>query len=101
MLLDVLHEKREALKEQKGAKRHTDVITLLLSIYNDDNSTMMSDEEIIDNVITLMIAGYDTTSALLTFLVRTLANNQSVYSTIVQGKPFTFITAISNFCIFI
>ncbi|GJW13185.1 cytochrome P450 716B1-like protein [Tanacetum coccineum] len=88
LLLDLLNEKREALKEQKQRpnphKDEEDLITSLLKIHDDDSSTMMSDEEISDTVIVVMIAGYDTTSVLLMFLVRLLANNESIYSSIAQ-----------------
>ncbi|KAL4563063.1 hypothetical protein LXL04_027094 [Taraxacum kok-saghyz] len=87
MLIDLIREKREALEEQKQqADPHKDLITSLLSIRNDDGSTMMSDEEIIDNIIVVMVGGYDTTSILLTFLVRLLDNNESIYSTIVSEQ---------------
>ncbi|KAF5763453.1 putative abieta-7,13-dien-18-ol hydroxylase [Helianthus annuus] len=83
MILHLIHEKRDALKEQtKQGDPHKDLITSLLSIRDDDGSKMMSEEEIIDNAITVMIAGHDTTSVLLTFFVRLLANNKSIYSTI-------------------
>ncbi|KAK1422608.1 hypothetical protein QVD17_17893 [Tagetes erecta] len=84
MLLDLIREKREALEEQGDT--HKDLITSLLSIRDDESSTTMSEEEIIDNIIVLMIAGYDTTSVLLTFLVRLLATNKSIYSTIIQEQ---------------
>ncbi|KAI7755802.1 hypothetical protein M8C21_014926 [Ambrosia artemisiifolia] len=88
MLMDLIREKRVLLEEinQQGDP-HTDLITSFLSIRDGDGSTMMSEAEIIDNIILVMIAGYDTTSVLLTFLVRLLANTKSIYSTIVQGGP--------------
>ncbi|MFS8015412.1 putative abieta-7,13-dien-18-ol hydroxylase [Helianthus anomalus] len=87
MLLHLIQEKREALQDQnQPSDPHKDLITLLLSIRDDDSSKMMSEEEIIDNIIVVMIAGYDTTSVLLTFLVRLLANDRSIYSTIVREQ---------------
>ncbi|KAL9998920.1 putative abieta-7,13-dien-18-ol hydroxylase [Helianthus debilis subsp. tardiflorus] len=83
MILHLIHEKRDALKKQtKQGDPHKDLITSLLSIRDDDGSKMMSEEEIIDNTISVMLAGHDTTSVLLTFFVRLLANNKSIYSTI-------------------
>nr|XP_043620051.1 taxadiene 5-alpha hydroxylase-like [Erigeron canadensis] len=85
LLLDLISEKKEALKEQKlQANPQKDLIVSLLQSNNDDSSTMMSDEEIIDNIIVVMVAGYDTTSILLTLLMRLLANNESIYSKIAQ-----------------
>ncbi|MFS8015416.1 putative abieta-7,13-dien-18-ol hydroxylase [Helianthus anomalus] len=87
MILHLIHAKRDALKEEtKQGDPHKDLITSLLSIRDDDGSKMMSEEEIIDNAITVMIAGHDTTSILLTFFVRLLANNKSIYSTIFRGN---------------
>ncbi|KAI3823876.1 hypothetical protein L1987_05321 [Smallanthus sonchifolius] len=84
-MVNMRSRKKEALEEQNQQRDpHKDLITSLLSIRDDDGSTMMSEDEITDNVIVLIIAGYDTTSVLLTFLVRLLANNKSIYSTIVQ-----------------
>ncbi|XP_076881551.1 cytochrome P450 716B1-like [Bidens hawaiensis] len=85
MLIHLIHEKRDALKQNQQSDPHKDLITSLLSIRDDDNLTVMSEEEIVDNIIVVMIAGYETTSV-LTFLVRLLANNKSIYSTIVQEQ---------------
>ena len=52
---------------------------------NEDFSEALSDEEIVDNAITIMIAGHDTISILLATLIRLLANDQHVYAGIVQG----------------
>ncbi|KAJ0082892.1 hypothetical protein Patl1_11096 [Pistacia atlantica] len=85
MILDLIHERRAALKHQTAVP-HQDLITCLLSIRNSDNSIILSDEEIVNNVIVLMIAGHDTSSVLITFLVRLLATNPTVYATIVQEQ---------------
>ncbi|PWA41899.1 cytochrome P450 [Artemisia annua] len=73
LLVNLLHEKREALKEQKqqlSAHKDQDLITSLLKTQYEDSSGMMSDEMIIDNVIVLMLGGYDTISVLLTLIVK-------------------------------
>ncbi|XP_031264916.1 taxadiene 5-alpha hydroxylase-like [Pistacia vera] len=85
MILDLIHERRAALKHQTAVP-HQDLITCLLSIRNSENSIILSDEEIVNNVIVLMIAGHDTSSVLITFLVRLLATNPTVYATIVQEQ---------------
>lgn len=89
LLVNLLHEKREALKEQKQqpiAHKDQDLITTLLKTQYGDSSGMMSDEEIIDNIIVLMLGGYDTISVLLTLIVKCLANNKPVYLNIARGK---------------
>ena len=85
LIKDLLSERRAAL-EQRIAAPNKDLITCFLNIGNNDPSILMSDEEIIDNVIGVMIAGHDTSSVLITFLVRLLATDQSVYANIMQGK---------------
>lgn len=44
----------------------------------------ISDDEIVDSAINIMIAGHDTTST-LSFLIKLLVNDPSVYGSIVQG----------------
>ena len=85
LLLDLIHEKRAALERQNVSPQQ-DLITTLLSLQNEDNSLVLSDEEIVDNAIVIMVAGHDTTSVLLTFLIRLLANDTSVYDRILQGE---------------
>ncbi|KAL9998295.1 putative protopanaxadiol 6-hydroxylase [Helianthus debilis subsp. tardiflorus] len=88
MIIHLIHKKREALMEpnQRDGYPHKDLITTLLSIGHDDGSAKISEEEIIDNIIAVMIAGYDTTNVLITCFVRLLANNKSIYSNVVQEQ---------------
>jgi cytochrome P450 family 26 subfamily A len=62
-----------------------DLITTLLSLRNEENSAVLTDGEIIDNAIVIMIAGYDTSSVLLSLLIRLLADDPSIYASILQG----------------
>ncbi|GJR03956.1 cytochrome P450 716B1-like protein [Tanacetum coccineum] len=87
MLMDLIQEKREVLEKQKHlASPNKDLVTSFLSIRDNDSSTMMSEEEIIDNIIIVMIGGYDTTSILISFLVKLLANDKAIYSNIIQEQ---------------
>lgn len=86
MILDLIQKRRTALKNETAVPQQ-DLITRLLNIQNDDNSVILSDEEIVNNVIVLMIAGHDTSSILITFLVRLLATDPTVYATIIKGMP--------------
>ncbi|KAH9796401.1 Taxane 13-alpha-hydroxylase [Citrus sinensis] len=83
MLMNLIREKGAAL-EQHTASPNQDLISCLLSIRNE--SVVLSDEEIIDNAIIVMIAGHDTSAILITFFIRLLANDPSVYATIVQEQ---------------
>jgi cytochrome P450 family 26 subfamily A len=84
ILADLIRERRAAQKEQTAFPQQ-DLITTLLNLRNEDSSAALSDEEIVDNAITIMIAGHDTISVLLTTLIRHLANDQAVYAGIAQG----------------
>jgi cytochrome P450 family 26 subfamily A len=84
ILADLIRERRAAQKEQTAFPQQ-DLITTLLNLRNEDSSAALSDEEIVDNAITIMIAGHDTISVLLTTLIRNLANDQAVYAGIAQG----------------
>ncbi|KAG4177997.1 hypothetical protein ERO13_A10G013750v2 [Gossypium hirsutum] len=81
-----LISERKAALEQRVADTRKDLIACLLGIGKTEPSIRMSNEEIVDNVIGVMIAGYDTSSVLITFLVRLLGMDRSVYDKIVQGK---------------
>ncbi|KAI5590508.1 hypothetical protein POPTR_004G017800v4 [Populus trichocarpa] len=85
ILADLIRERRAAQKEQTAFPQQ-DLITTLLNLRNEDSSAALSDEEIVDNAITIMIAGHDTISVLLTTLIRHLANDQAVYAGIAQEQ---------------
>ncbi|KAI7999980.1 Cytochrome P450 716B1 [Camellia lanceoleosa] len=84
ILMDLISEKRVAL-ERNGASPCQDLITCLLCIRNEDNSSLLSDEETKDDAVIIMIGGYNTSSILFTFLIRFLANKPSIYAAIVEG----------------
>ncbi|CAK7351137.1 unnamed protein product [Dovyalis caffra] len=85
ILMDLIQEKRAAL-EHATAFPQQDLITSLLSLRNEDNSVVLSDEEIVDSLVFIMIAGYDTTSNLLSFLIRISADDPSVYASMIQEQ---------------
>ncbi|THF95596.1 hypothetical protein TEA_016638 [Camellia sinensis var. sinensis] len=85
--------KPEALKQYVGrwtklesTWRCVGMAKMRSTIRNEDNSALLSDEEIEDNAVIIMIGGYDTSSILLTFLIRLLANEPSIYAAIVQEQ---------------
>lgn len=85
MLKELIQEKRFEL-EQKGASSNQDLITCLLSVRGEDNEELISEDEIIHNVMLIMVAGHDTSSVLITFIVRLLANNPSIYEAVLKGN---------------
>lgn len=90
IVMETVHEKKAAL-EQQTADPQQDLITSLLTLRNKDGSTVLSDEEIVDNAVLMMIAGYDTTSALLSCLIRLFAKDASVCANVVQGMQTKWI----------
>lgn len=89
MLRDLISEKRIQLANE--APSHQDLITCLLSIRGQDNQVLVSDDEIIHNVMLIMVAGHDTSSVLITFMVRLLANEPDIYAVVVRGMHSFFL----------
>ncbi|KAK1582190.1 hypothetical protein Q3G72_012619 [Acer saccharum] len=85
MVKDLIQEKRKKL-EQKTASPHQDLITCLLSIRNENGQEVITEKEIVHNVMLVMVAGHDTSSVLITFLVRLLANDPAVYAAVLQEQ---------------
>ncbi|KAG2682220.1 hypothetical protein I3760_11G182300 [Carya illinoinensis] len=83
MLKDLIREKRVEL-EHKAASPHQDLISCLLSIRNEDKEEALTVDEIVHNVMVVMVAGFDTSSVLITFIIRLLANEPAVYVSVVQ-----------------
>ncbi|TYI96629.1 hypothetical protein E1A91_D01G086900v1 [Gossypium mustelinum] len=84
LLKVLIGEKRVDL--EKGASPRQDLITCLLSIRNEKDEQVISEKEIIHNVMLIMVAGYDTSSVLLTFLLRLFANYPTIYAAVLQEQ---------------
>ncbi|KAK4420767.1 cytochrome [Sesamum alatum] len=84
MLQDLIYEKRTEL--EKGASSHQDLITCLLSIRGHDNNGLVSEDEIVHNVMLIMVAGHDTSSVLITFIIRLLANDKSILEAVLKEQ---------------
>ena len=59
MVKELIREKRVEL-EQKGPSPSQDLITRMLSSRNENNEEAVTEKEIVDNVILVMVAGHDT-----------------------------------------
>ncbi|GAV60669.1 LOW QUALITY PROTEIN: p450 domain-containing protein, partial [Cephalotus follicularis] len=84
LLKNLMLKKRVQL--QKGTFPHQDLITCLLSFCNDDNEQLITEEEIVDNAILVMAAGYETASSLIAFLIQLFANNHVVHASVLQEQ---------------
>ncbi|KAE8125584.1 hypothetical protein FH972_020367 [Carpinus fangiana] len=82
MVKDLIREKRVEV-EQKGASPHQDLITCLLGMRKEDNEEAVTENEIVHNVM-LVKKRHNTSSALMTFMIRFLANEPTVYAVVLQ-----------------
>ncbi|XP_015163674.1 taxadiene 5-alpha hydroxylase-like [Solanum tuberosum] len=85
MLKQLILEKRHEF-DNNLASSHQDLITCLLSIRGENNQELISETEIIHNVMLIMVAGYDTSSILITFIVRLLAKNPNIYAAVLKEQ---------------
>ncbi|KAH9311016.1 hypothetical protein KI387_026051 [Taxus chinensis] len=91
--LSLLLEERSGEIEKGLASPSQDLMSCMLTM-KDENGETLTEEEIIDNMMLVMIAGHETTSVLLTHLIRMLALHPNVYQKVLQehtevlaGKP--------------
>lgn len=88
LIKELVGEKREALRQARISPQ-SDLFTCLLSTASrseDSEKAGMSEQEIIDNVTFTMVAGHDTSSVVITFLIRLLANEPQVLANVLRGK---------------
>lgn len=85
IIRELIREKRQKL-EEKQTQHHPDLITSLLSMRDDSGSPLLSDDEIENNCAVAMIAGHDTSSTLLTFLIKLLAEHPHVHEALLNEQ---------------
>nr|CAB3458121.1 unnamed protein product [Digitaria exilis] len=74
----------KAKLERGEASRNSDLIACLLSLADDSGAPLLSEEEIVDNSMVALVAGHDTSSIFMTFMVRQLANDPDTLAAMVQ-----------------
>ncbi|CAM0870157.1 unnamed protein product [Alopecurus aequalis] len=57
------------------SSNNNDLVSRLLSLTDDHGDRLLTNQEIVDNCTLALVAGHDTTSILMTFMVRHLAND--------------------------
>jgi cytochrome P450 len=72
------------LIEERRADPGEDVISALVAATDDDGEPAMSDDEIRDEVVTLLLAGHETTALSLTFTFYALARHPAVEERLVD-----------------
>ncbi|XP_030542985.1 cytochrome P450 716B1-like [Rhodamnia argentea] len=85
-MLKELVQKKKVKLEQCAATPHQDLITCLLSKRNEGNERAVTDKEILHNIMLVMVAGHDTSSVLITFMLRLLSKNPAVYEAVLQEQ---------------
>jgi cytochrome P450 len=70
--LDAMIFSEIAERRRRGGTEGADILSLLLEARDEDGGTL-SDQHVRDEVMTLLFAGHDTTTAAMTFLFRELA----------------------------
>lgn len=85
LLKEIVHKKKTELK-QNGASVDQDLISCLLGMVDEDGKQVITDMEIIHNVSLVMVAGHDTSSVLITFIIRLLANEPAICAAVLQEQ---------------
>ncbi|KAJ0024996.1 hypothetical protein Pint_08999 [Pistacia integerrima] len=73
-------EKMITLRRRGLEANHEDFLQYLLT--EDDETLRLTDAEIQDNILTMIIAGQDTTASAITWMVKYLGENQKVLNTL-------------------
>jgi len=76
----------KAKLERGEASRSSDLVACLLSLTDGSGARLLSDQEVVDNAMASMIAGHDTSSILLAFLIRQLADDPDTLAAMVHGN---------------
>lgn len=73
---EVLEARR---KDAEGASSRKDLLTAMLNTTDSVTGRKMTDESIVDNLITFLVAGHETTAATMTFTMYWLLKKAEVY----------------------
>lgn len=108
--LTLTKEARQILKNIVNTRRHSkqnhgDLLDMLLQAQYDDGSSM-EDEQLIDEILILFIAGHETTSSALTFIFQLLAKHpewqEKIYQEHIQitkeSEDLMFLVGNSEVC---
>ena len=69
----------EIARRRRGGERGTDVLSLLLDA-TDEDGNRLNDQQIRDEIMTLLFAGHDTTTSTVAFMFHELARHRDVAS---------------------
>ncbi|KAL7602042.1 beta-amyrin 6-beta-monooxygenase [Lactuca sativa] len=83
-LLKIIGTRRKELTESKEIVRH-DVLSQMLLVRKEDGS-LMSEKEISNNIIGLLVASYETSSVAITFVLKHLAEHPHIYNKVFEEQ---------------
>ncbi|XP_019232388.1 PREDICTED: dammarenediol 12-hydroxylase-like [Nicotiana attenuata] len=84
-LLRVIRERKKKMVEKKE-KNYNDLLSRLMNS-TDENGKLMNDAEICNNIVGLLVASYDATSAAITFVLKYLAELHDIFNEVYK-RPF-------------
>lgn len=87
-LQKLLRERRVAL-QQKTASPSQDLMSHLL-VTADEDGSFLTEMEIIDNILCMIFASYDTTSTALALIIKRLAEMPQVYQKVLEGNSLFY-----------
>lgn len=73
-------------KRRKSQDRYDDLLAMLMEVEDADTGEKMSDEQILDEVITIFLAGHETTAVALTWLMHCLDENPDVTEKLLEEE---------------
>ncbi|KAM5556868.1 taxadiene 5-alpha hydroxylase-like [Rosa sericea] len=83
LLAKLMKEKKN--KATKVTPQNNDIISALL-LLRDEVGKPLQEQEIVDNLITVIVASHDTTSILLSLLLRHLSTDSKIFSEVLQEQ---------------
>ncbi|CAN6205551.1 unnamed protein product [Urochloa humidicola] len=85
-VLEATLREKKARLERGESSPADDLVSCLASLRADDGSgkQLLTDEEIVDNAMVVLVAGHDTSSVLMTFMIRHLAGDPDTLAAMVQ-----------------
>jgi cytochrome P450 family 26 subfamily A len=87
--LRLISRRRRAALDMKMASPTQDLLSHLL-VTSDASGKFLSETEIVDNILLLLFASHDTTTSVITCVMKYLAELPEVYQTVLRGRVVLF-----------
>ncbi|KAF6169704.1 hypothetical protein GIB67_004096 [Kingdonia uniflora] len=84
VIYNIIMARKLKMEEEKTGSQD-DIVASFINV-RDEEGKPLSDEEIVDNLLTLLIASNDTTSSLLSMFLRHLGNDAHVYNQVFEEQ---------------